>query len=367
MSFDLGAIGRPGEPHRYDVTEEALRAYAQATGGAPPARCSRSCRRGRRSPPPRGRSPPTTRGGGSSTPPRTSTCTRRSRPACRWSPPRADRDLRAAQRRRAGHPRGDPRRRAARGRAVRHRAVPRAGGRRGPRRAGARRSRGRARGRATRGAPSRWPADQAERYAEASGDHNPIHLDEEAARAVGLPGRILHGLCTMALAGRAVEQVAGREPTRLAVRFSAPVALGADGDDARVAATSRSRRRPARPRCSRAAGPSDRRHRRDRLPHARRARAGRPRQPAAAPARGGRQALPRRAPAADRPGGGRPLPRAAHDGGHLPGRPRAGDRAAARAERGGGGGGRRQPGRADPVREHRPGARPRRASRRPAA
>lgn len=68
--------------------------------------------------------------------------------------------------------------------------------------------------------------DQAERYALASGDHNPIHLDEEAARAVGLPGRILHGLCTMALAGRAVEEVAGREPSRLAVRFSAPVALG---------------------------------------------------------------------------------------------------------------------------------------------
>jgi acyl dehydratase len=68
--------------------------------------------------------------------------------------------------------------------------------------------------------------DQAERYARASGDHNPIHLDEEAARAVGLPGRILHGLCTMALAGRAVAEVAGREPSRLAVRFSAPVALG---------------------------------------------------------------------------------------------------------------------------------------------
>jgi hypothetical protein len=33
MSFDLGAIGRPGEPHRYDVTEDALNAYAQATGG----------------------------------------------------------------------------------------------------------------------------------------------------------------------------------------------------------------------------------------------------------------------------------------------------------------------------------------------
>jgi acyl dehydratase len=69
--------------------------------------------------------------------------------------------------------------------------------------------------------------DQAERYAHASGDHNPIHLDHEAARAVGLPRRILHGLCTMALAGRAVAEVAGHEPSRLAVRFSAPVALGA--------------------------------------------------------------------------------------------------------------------------------------------
>jgi acyl dehydratase len=68
--------------------------------------------------------------------------------------------------------------------------------------------------------------DQAERYARASGDHNPIHLDDDAARAVGLPGRILHGLCTMALAGRAVEEAAGRAPSRLAVRFSAPVALG---------------------------------------------------------------------------------------------------------------------------------------------
>jgi acyl dehydratase len=69
-------------------------------------------------------------------------------------------------------------------------------------------------------------ADQAERYAHASGDHNPIHLDEDAARAVGLPGRILHGLCTMAIAGHAVTELAGREPARLAVRFSAPVALG---------------------------------------------------------------------------------------------------------------------------------------------
>jgi acyl dehydratase len=69
-------------------------------------------------------------------------------------------------------------------------------------------------------------ADQAERYADASGDHNPIHLDETAAKAVGLPGRILHGLCTMAIAGHAIAELAGGEPSRLAVRFSAPVAPG---------------------------------------------------------------------------------------------------------------------------------------------
>ena len=40
------------------------------------------------------------------------------------------------------------------------------------------------------------------RYAGASGDFNPIHLDEEFARSVGLPGRILHGLWTMAQVGR---------------------------------------------------------------------------------------------------------------------------------------------------------------------
>ncbi len=41
------------------------------------------------------------------------------------------------------------------------------------------------------------------RYAGASGDFNPIHLDEEFAKAVGLPGRILHGLWTMAQVARA--------------------------------------------------------------------------------------------------------------------------------------------------------------------
>ena len=45
-------------------------------------------------------------------------------------------------------------------------------------------------------------AGTALRYAEASGDHNPIHLDRAAALAAGLPGPILHGLYTMAQAAR---------------------------------------------------------------------------------------------------------------------------------------------------------------------
>ncbi|SEH13976.1 MaoC/PaaZ C-terminal domain-containing protein [Thermoleophilum album] len=53
------------------------------------------------------------------------------------------------------------------------------------------------------------------RYAGASGDFNPIHIDPEFARNVGLPGNILHGLWTMAQVARAVEQVAGDDPRRL--------------------------------------------------------------------------------------------------------------------------------------------------------
>jgi acyl dehydratase len=72
--------------------------------------------------------------------------------------------------------------------------------------------------------------DQTQRYAEASGDRFAIHLDDAFARAVGLPGRIVHGLCTMAFAGRAVLEAAGvDDPTRvqrLAVRFSAPLFPG---------------------------------------------------------------------------------------------------------------------------------------------
>ena len=72
--------------------------------------------------------------------------------------------------------------------------------------------------------------DQTVRYAAASGDDFAIHLDDEFARSVGLPGRIVHGLCTMAFTGRAVLEAAGVDDPgavrRLAVRFSAPLFPG---------------------------------------------------------------------------------------------------------------------------------------------
>jgi acyl dehydratase len=59
------------------------------------------------------------------------------------------------------------------------------------------------------------------RYAGASGDFNPIHIDEEFARQVGLPGRILHGLWTMAQVARAQTEAAGGPEAlrRLRVQF----------------------------------------------------------------------------------------------------------------------------------------------------
>ena len=50
------------------------------------------------------------------------------------------------------------------------------------------------------------------RYAGASGDFNPIHIDPEFAKAVGLPGNILHGLYSMAQVARAATQAGGRRP-----------------------------------------------------------------------------------------------------------------------------------------------------------
>lgn len=72
-----------------------------------------------------------------------------------------------------------------------------------------------------------FDADQTFRYSEASGDLIPIHLDDELAKSLGLPGIIIHGLCTMAFNSRAlIAETCGGDPERLkriAVRFSKPV------------------------------------------------------------------------------------------------------------------------------------------------
>jgi acyl dehydratase len=73
-------------------------------------------------------------------------------------------------------------------------------------------------------------ADQTYRYAQASGDHNPIHVDENMARMAGLPGIIVHGLCTMAFTSKVmIDHLCDRDPRRLKrlrARFSRPVFPG---------------------------------------------------------------------------------------------------------------------------------------------
>jgi acyl dehydratase len=77
------------------------------------------------------------------------------------------------------------------------------------------------------------------RYAGASGDFNPIHIDEEIARSVGLPGRILHGLWTMAQVARAHTDAGGGPHAlkRLAVQFRG---MGLMGEEITVTGTVRS-------------------------------------------------------------------------------------------------------------------------------
>ncbi|HEY4778821.1 MAG TPA: MaoC/PaaZ C-terminal domain-containing protein [Solirubrobacterales bacterium] len=60
------------------------------------------------------------------------------------------------------------------------------------------------------------------RYAGASGDFNPIHIDDEFAKAVGLPRNILHGLYSMGLVAKANAALAAGDPRalkRLSVQF----------------------------------------------------------------------------------------------------------------------------------------------------
>ncbi len=78
-----------------------------------------------------------------------------------------------------------------------------------------------------------YPVTRADlvRYAAASGDHNPIHQDEEVARGVGLPGVIAHGMYTMALAARAVATwFPDAEVVSLGCKFTNPVVVPAEGD-----------------------------------------------------------------------------------------------------------------------------------------
>jgi len=79
---------------------------------------------------------------------------------------------------------------------------------------------------------SKVDEDMPSRYAEASGDHNPIHLDDSVAKAVGLPGVINHGLGTLSLAAAGlVNELAQGDPgrlTHLKVRFTDMVFPGSE-------------------------------------------------------------------------------------------------------------------------------------------
>jgi acyl dehydratase len=73
-------------------------------------------------------------------------------------------------------------------------------------------------------------------YADASGDHNPIHQDPEVARSVGLPDVIAHGMYTLALVARYVDEQLG-EPGRIAelgAKFTKPVVVPEHGTDVHV-------------------------------------------------------------------------------------------------------------------------------------
>ena len=65
-------------------------------------------------------------------------------------------------------------------------------------------------------------------YADASGDFNPIHVDADFARAVGLPGTIAHGLLEMGILAEALSRWAGSADrlVSLEVRFSKPLVAG---------------------------------------------------------------------------------------------------------------------------------------------
>ncbi|MEO8744552.1 MAG: MaoC/PaaZ C-terminal domain-containing protein [Candidatus Dormiibacterota bacterium] len=73
-----------------------------------------------------------------------------------------------------------------------------------------------------------FTTEQIAAYAEASGDHNPIHLDDGFAKTVGLPGVIAHGLLQMGMMATAAAEAAGgpQHLKRLYCRFAGMVVPG---------------------------------------------------------------------------------------------------------------------------------------------
>jgi acyl dehydratase len=74
------------------------------------------------------------------------------------------------------------------------------------------------------------------RYAGASGDQNPIHWSDRVATSVGLPGVIAHGMFTMALAARALDEWGGGagKVVELGCKFTKPVVVPDDDEGARI-------------------------------------------------------------------------------------------------------------------------------------
>ena len=86
-------------------------------------------------------------------------------------------------------------------------------------------------------APKIYPINRAllVAYANASGDQNPIHQNEEFAKSVGLPDVIAHGMLTMALAGKYISDIAGSSAVKeLSSRFTKPVVVPAGVDTSLV-------------------------------------------------------------------------------------------------------------------------------------
>ena len=86
-------------------------------------------------------------------------------------------------------------------------------------------------------APKIYPINRAllVAYADASGDQNPIHQNEEFAKSVGLPDVIAHGMLTMALAGKYISDIAGSAAVKeFGARFTKPVVVPAGIDTSLV-------------------------------------------------------------------------------------------------------------------------------------